>query len=140
MQGQQADPMKTFDRLEGRWQRLNKSTPEFEEWTRKTATLLEGRMYKVTGKDTLVSEEIRLRQTSHKILYQAKAFNQPEQDRIDFELTRHSPNSVVFENPTHDYPKRIVYEFIGRDSLHAWIDGGPADSSSRIDFYFRKQL
>lgn len=132
------DQFKELYRLEGRWQRLGKSGPEFEEWKVFHPNLLEGRMYKVKGNDTIVSEVIRLVEINNEILYQAKAFNQPEQGRINFKLTGLSNDVFVFENATHDFPKRIVYQFNGSDSLHAWIDGGKSDSSSRIDFYFRK--
>lgn len=124
--------------FEGRWQRLGKSSPEFEEWKILQSNLLEGRMYKINGIDTIVSEEIRLLEINNEILYQAKAFNQSEQGRINFILTSHSNNTFIFENSTHDFPKRIIYQFKASDSLHAWIDAGLKDSTSRIDFYFRK--
>ena len=55
-----------------------------------------------------------------------------------FSLTRINNRSFFFENPSHDYPKRIVYELISKDSLHAWIDGGEHVKDSRVDFYFRR--
>jgi hypothetical protein len=35
-----------------------------------------------------------------------------------------SANEVVFENPEHDFPKRIGYRLVSADSLEAWVDGG----------------
>ena len=43
---------------------------------------------------------------------------------------------VVFENPQHDYPKRVGYRRTG-DTLLAWIDGGDGDSRRR-DFPMKK--
>lgn len=132
------DQFKELYRLEGRWQRLGKSSPEFEEWKLVQSNLLEGRMYKINGNDTIVSEETRLVEINNVILYQAKAFNQPDQGRINFKLTSNANDEFIFENAIHDFPKRIVYQFNGSDSLHAWVDGGQTDNSSRIDFFFRK--
>ena len=32
---------------------------------------------------------------------------------ISFKFTSELKNIFIFENPDHDFPKRIVYEFIG---------------------------
>ncbi len=46
-----------------------------------------------------------------------------DQARATFALTQRGPNEVVFENPTHDFPKRIAYRRIG-DALVATVSGG----------------
>ena len=45
----------------------------------------------------------------------------------------------VFENPEHDFPKRIVYKLITTDSLHAYIDDGKEDSKKKQNFYYKRQ-
>jgi hypothetical protein len=135
---QDPGPFDQLKQLTGCWQRIGTTLPEFEEWRQRDATSLIGRMYKVRGKDTLVSEEILLVKMQNQVVYQAKAFNQPEQERISFRLTGYQDGTFVFENPSHDYPKRIVYSFTGRDALHAWIDAGDSKPSERIDFKFNK--
>lgn len=135
---QDPGPFDQLKQLTGCWQRIGTAVPEFEEWKRRDSVSLVDRMYKVRGKDTLVSEEILLVKMQNQIVYQAKAFNQPEQERINFRLTGYQDGTFVFENPSHDYPKRIVYSFIGRDALHAWIDAGDSKSSERIDFRFKR--
>jgi len=42
----------------------------------------------------------------------------------DFRLTSVTPTRVVFENPQHDFPKRIVYEKKGENALTAVVDAG----------------
>jgi hypothetical protein len=39
---------------------------------------------------------------------------------VVFPLVRHEPNLIVFENPKHDYPQRIVYQY-ARGSVFATI-------------------
>jgi hypothetical protein len=135
---QDPSPFDQLKQLTGCWQRIGTTLPEFEEWKLRDSASLVGRMYKVRGKDTLVSEEILLVKMQNQVVYQAKAFNQPEQERISFRLTGYQDGTFVFENPSHDYPKRIVYSFTGRDALHAWIDAGDSKPSERIDFKFKK--
>jgi hypothetical protein len=135
---QDTSPFDQLKRLEGCWQRTGTSVPEFEEWKIQDSVSMIGRMYKVKESDTLVSEEILLIKKQHQVFYQAKTFNQPEQERISFWLTGYQNGSFVFENPKHDYPRRIVYSFKGTDSLHAWIDAGVDKASDRVDFYFKR--
>ncbi|MCF1715484.1 DUF6265 family protein [Flavihumibacter sp. RY-1] len=133
-----ADPFDQLKQLEGCWQRTGTSVPEFEEWKIRDSFSMVGRMYKVKEGDTMVSEEILLIKKQQQVFYQAKTFNQPEQERVSFRLTGYQNGSYVFENPKHDYPRRIVYSFKGLDSLHAWIDAGDSKASTRVDFHFKR--
>lgn len=133
-----ADPFDQLKQLEGCWQRTGTSVPEFEEWKIRDSFSMVGRMYKVNEGDTLVSEEILLIQNQQQVFYQAKTFNQPEQERVSFRLTGYQNGSYFFENPKHDFPRRIVYSFKGSDSLHAWIDAGDNNASTRVDFHFKR--
>ena len=49
-----------------------------------------------------------------------------------------SADSVVFENPDHDYPQRVGYRRIGADSVLAWIDGTSNGKRQRVDFPYRR--
>jgi len=53
-------------------------------------------------------------------------------------MTSSESNQFIFENPAHDFPKRIVYRLISADSLHAFIDDGVA-GTKRQHFYYKKQ-
>jgi hypothetical protein len=45
--------------------------------------------------------------------------------------------SVVFENPKHDFPQRIGYERQG-DGLLAWIEGTQDGEARRMEFPYRR--
>lgn len=47
----------------------------------------------------------------------------------EFALTAHANQRAVFENPAHDFPKRIIYERDG-DVMVARIDGGDGSEQS----------
>ena len=42
----------------------------------------------------------------------------------DFTATATAADRIVFENPSHDFPRRIIYERSGADRLTASIDDG----------------
>lgn len=41
----------------------------------------------------------------------------------EFIATLPARDSVVFENPAHDFPQRLIYRSVSSDSLHARIEG-----------------
>jgi len=41
-----------------------------------------------------------------------------------FAATAHTGSAITFENPAHDFPKRVGYQRIDATHLTAWIDGG----------------
>ena len=42
---------------------------------------------------------------------------------VTFYCTKISENEIVFENPKHDFPSKIVYKLITKDSIVASIHG-----------------
>ena len=54
----------------------------------------------------------------------------------DFKLTRASATEAVFENPQHDFPKRIMYRKNGDDALNASIDGG--EGTKAMSFTYQR--
>lgn len=52
----------------------------------------------------------------------------------EFVLTEIGANRAVFENPRHDYPKRIVYELSGEGGLSATIGFTKGGTPRRFEF------
>ena len=53
-----------------------------------------------------------------------------------FPAIRTTPAEVVFENPAHDFPQRIVYRFEAPATLRAQIEGVIDGKTRREDFHF----
>jgi Domain of unknown function (DUF6265) len=133
---------KTFKKLyalEGTWKMLTKRGAVCEEWKKINEHHLQNRGYRVIGKDTLVSERVALTNTEAGIFYTSTVENQNNKQPIAFKMTSAEGNTFIFENPAHDYPKRIVYKLITADSLHAYIDDGTEEPKKRQNFYYKKQ-
>ena len=109
-----------------------------EEWVKVDDQYLQNRGFTVKGVDTIITERVALRNTAEGIFYTSTVENQNNRQPTSFKLTSGKNNIFVFENPQHDFPKRIVYELISADSLHAYIDDGNAGTKKREDFYYKR--
>ena len=56
-----------------------------------------------------------------------------------FKLTSLSPNQLVFENPTHDFPTKITYLKISQDSIVASISG-LIDGKEKLEQFPMKKI
>ena len=132
---------KTFKKLyalEGTWKMVTKRGAICEEWKKVNDHHLQNRGYMVIGKDTMINERVALTNTEDGIFYTSTVEDQNNKQPIAFKLTRADDTMFVFENPQHDFPKRIVYRFIATDSLHAFIDNG-TEAGKKQNFYYKKQ-
>jgi hypothetical protein len=109
----------------------------YESWTNTNDTLMQSNSYKLKEKDTVLLEQVSLQHTKDGIFY-IPVVKENNMKPASFKLTSNNNNLFVFENPLHDFPKRIVYEIVSADSLHAYIDGGPANASKRSDYFFKR--
>ena len=133
------DPFKELHRLEGIWIMKKGNAAIGEAWVKVNDTLLRGSGFYLKGTDTMVTERVVLKKMNKEIMYTSTVTGQNNQQPVEFKLTSALNSVFVFENPEHDFPKRIVYEFAGKDSIHAFIDAGSDRKENRRDFYYHKQ-
>lgn len=57
---------------------------------------------------------------------------------VSFKLIKSSDSEAVFENPTHDFPQRIIYRRESRDSLFARIEGQEKGVNKAMDFHYKR--
>lgn len=129
---------KKLHSLEGLWKMNGKRGPVFEEWEKLNKNELQGRSFFLKAGDTIINERILLSNTKAGIFYTPVVEDQNNRQPIAFKMMKAENNAFVFENPEHDFPKRIVYKFITTDSLHAFIDDG-TEAGKRQNFYFKRQ-
>ena len=116
----------------GRWQTLSSSKILGEYWVRKSDSLWTGTGYYIKGRDTTVTETIELRVIGKDLFYIPIVKYQNNEEPVRFKMTSSSKGIFVFENPAHDFPKRIVYDFSAKEKLHAYVGGG----GRPIHFYY----
>jgi hypothetical protein len=112
--------------LEGCWEMSSAGRTVEERWTPPRGDSMLG-MSRTIRDGTLVEYEfIVLRQKGDRLAYVAHPSGQKP---ATFLSTRIDASEIVFENPSHDFPKVIGYRLQGK-ALTAWVSGG----SRRVEF------
>ena len=120
--------------LLGSWNRTNAKPGRtgVEVWSKISNQEFIGKGINLRGTDTTFVEKLKLIIRDNKIYYVADV---PEnKEPVLFEMTLQSGTNVTFENPKHDFPKKITYELSG-NKLKATIS---ADGKS-IDYLFERK-
>ena len=124
--------------LEGKWIMKTRRGAIGEEWKKIDDAYLQSRGFFINGSDTVQTETVALKDSKQGIFYTSTVENQNNRQPVSFKLTSSADHVFIFENKEHDFPKRIVYEFVSADSLHAYIDAGIDVPGKRQDFYYKK--
>lgn len=88
--------------------------------------------------DSTLLETISLVFRNNKYYYIPVTSRQNDNKPVSFAITSFDGKGFVAENPEHDFPKRITYRLITKDSIHAFIDGGPSMTEKKSDFYYSR--
>ncbi|HVD94419.1 MAG TPA: DUF6265 family protein [Vicinamibacterales bacterium] len=120
--------------MSGCWDSTRNGRHVIEYWMPPEGGTLLGVSRTVANGKTTEWEFLMVREGDKGIEYVAKPSGQAE---AVFVSTRVSPTEVVFENPTHDFPQRIIYKRDG-DALIASIEGTRNGRLRRIDYPYTK--
>lgn len=92
-----------------------------EMWMRPVAGTMLGAARNVKGDRTTFTEFVMIRVDDGKLgmTVQTKLAG----EKTTFPLASLKPGEVVFENPTHDFPQRIIYRSTGKNGLFAKVEG-----------------
>jgi hypothetical protein len=130
----------SFKWLVGSWTMKKKNGSSImENWQHLNDSTLGGESlnFSMTGQSKVL-ENLTLAYQSGTYYYISKVNGQNNNESVKFKITSHSEKEFVAENPEHDFPKRITYQLINKDSIHAFIDGGPAMPDKKSDFYYSR--
>jgi hypothetical protein len=133
-------PMKTgpgsIDWLVGCW-RMERSNGYYEElWLPPTSDGTLGVSREVRGGRTVSYEHLRLElREGGVIAYVARPSGQAQ---AEFLMTGHAPGRLTFENPQHDFPRKIEYRHVDPNAITATISG-PSQDGSIKSFEYRLQ-
>lgn len=120
--------------IAGDWQTAPGGRGQIEEhWTAAAGGSMMGVSRTVAGDKTVEFEYLRIEQRAEGIYYVAHP--KARCPGTDFKLTRASATEAVFENPEHDFPKRIIYRKTD-NGLTAIIDAG--EGSKSVSYVFQR--
>jgi hypothetical protein len=134
----QQDPYVQLQKLNGVWKMETAKGPLYESWTKTSANEMRGGSFKTIGNDTIRFEDVRLSKSDQGIYYSPIVKNENGDKPVSFRMISSTDQRFVFENKEHDFPQRIIYHLIARDSMHAWIEGIQNGKEKTTDYYFKK--
>jgi hypothetical protein len=117
------DQIKTANWLLGKWETKTADGDLSESWKQLNDSTFQAESFFIKDKDTLHFESIILQQKGEDLFYNATVKGQNDNKAVAFKLTTKTEKQLVFENPKHDYPQKITYSLITKDSLVASISG-----------------
>ena len=136
--GEKTNLLNEIDWLIGTWENNSDKGNLLEIWKKENDSVYSGQSFYIKAKDTLHFESIQLKQICDSLLYSSSVKGQDNDLALDFRLTSKTQNQFVFENPKNDYPKKIVYKLISKDSLVAIISGIQQGKASSETFSMKR--
>ena len=121
--------------MQGCWEMTPGDRVVEEHWMAPRGGSMLGLGRTTRGGATIEYEFIVLREQDKQLAYEAHPSGQAP---AVFLSTSVDESSVVFENPRHDFPKRIGYRRTGQNGLLAWIEGPRNGQVRRIEFPYRR--
>jgi len=121
--------------LAGEWEATTPEGDVRESWGPPRGGAMLGTSHTVTGGRTVFFEYVRIEARATGLVYLASPLGR--HPPTAFALVESDRDRVVFENPTHDFPQRVVYERKG-DRLEASIEGTENGSARTATWSYRR--
>ena len=121
--------------ISGAWALETPRSRTEETWSPAASNAIIGMSRTLRGDRVVAFEFLRIVQRNDGIYYVAQPGGRPA---TDFKLSSFDGSTAIFENPQHDFPKRILYTRNPDGSLTARIDAGKGVSQGAMDFPFKR--
>jgi hypothetical protein len=106
--------------MAGLWTGVKDGVEMEESWLPPKGNTMIGLHRDVKNNRTMSFEFFRIEAAADGITYWASPRSKPP---TPFRMIELSGKKVVFENPQHDFPQRVIYWLEGDNALHAKIEG-----------------
>lgn len=125
-------PAQMYRQLIGTWK--HESREIYEKWTFENDSLT-GYGYELKDGQEKITETLRLWEAGDRVIYEATVTNQNQGKPVQFVLNEEETGRLQFENPAHDFPRKIIYEFLSPDRIRVHVLG---ENDNGFDFYLKK--
>lgn len=119
----------------GCWTRDVRDGVNEEQWMAPLGGSMLGMSRTVRAGKTVEFEFLRITEVNGVLAYIAMPSGQKE---TTFPVKTLTEREVVFENPTHDFPQRVIYRRTGDAALTARIEGTMNGQQRGMDFPFTR--
>lgn len=135
LQAADAPDLSALAWMAGNWTGLEGDVEMEELWQAPKGNSMLGLHRDVAKGRTVSFEFLRIEAMPDGVTYWASPGGRPA---VPFRLKELKDRRVVFENPKHDFPQRIIY-WLGEDgTLHAKIEGTQGSKSSSMEWTWRR--
>ena len=124
-----------FAWFSGDWEMTSGPDHIEEHWTRPEGGTLVGMGRTVRAGKTVEFEYLRIEERPDGVYYVAHPFARPG---TDFKMAKFDGTQVVFENPQHAFPARVVYRKNPDGTLFARIEGTQGGKPAAVDFPYQR--
>ncbi len=130
--------MQSFKWLIGSWTMKTGRGAIMESWIQLNDSTIGGEsiFIKITG-GTEQREKLRFIYSNKEYFYCVTFLGQNNNEEIKFRITSFADSGFVSENLQHDFPKRIIYKLINKDTIHAVVDDGEVPKK-KFDFFYSR--
>jgi len=128
---QGTSPLQRVSWLAGCWELRNGERVTLEMWMPPAGGAMLGASRTTVAGTVRETEWLRLEARGDTLLYTAVPSGQEE---ATFRSVEFTAGGFTVEDPTHDFPRTIVYRRLGPDSLLTRIEGPGSDGPRTIDF------
>ena len=118
--------------LAGCWSQDGQEAGSVEQWTAPAGGTMLGMSRVVSGGKTVAFEYLRILEEEDGWIVLIASPSGQETAR--FRMLSMDTNEVVFENPEHDFPQRIIYRLIASGKLLGRIEGVVDGAERSADF------
>jgi uncharacterized protein YciI len=109
------------DFLQGTWKMENKEI--YEHWDKFNENTLKGFSYKLKDGQMFISEYLDITKANNEVIYTATVLKQNQGKEVSFKLTK-TDSTFTFENPNHDFPKKIGYQKLNDTEIFVKVSDG----------------
>jgi hypothetical protein len=107
-----------------------------ESWLKPAGLTMIGMSRTVAGGKTVFTEHTQIGEVNGQIAYTVSLGLGVKP--VAFKLIKISDREAVFENPEHDFPRRIIYRRESADALFARIEGKKRGVDQAVDYHYNR--
>jgi hypothetical protein len=119
--------------MAGCWERKTNNLVVTEQWSFPRAKMMLGAGQTTRGDSTIEYEHTRIFERNGTLVYSARPSGQAPAEFIADSV---SGFSVIFSNPAHDFPQRVIYRRLTPDSLLGRIEGERNGQTRGVNFSY----
>ena len=129
-----SDPLAELSWMAGQWSGEEGGVRSEERWMEPAGGMMLAVHRDVAGGKAVHFEYLRIESTPGGIVYLASPRGKAP---TPFKMVESAKERVVFENPEHEYPRRILY-WLADGKMHAKIEGTPGGKAKSEEWVWGK--